>query len=460
MIKYLGNDNKVPNNYVYTSHTGSEYIFLEGLWYNCKNMTIIDPSKNYKMNKAAAQQISEQNISSTLKIGQKYIVNESEYVYVGRNKVTKNDSLLHESINNNIISLMEADNASEFSNFVRGDTTNVEIPNKFRLDGDYYYIKSKNAWWKDKLIDDTQFNKELNRDAIKEIQKYNAQDEYPVNSTFDWKGQTMTWTGSNWVYPDGKIAGHKFTSKVDDYIDENPDIIKPTDSSGSSNPEPTDNAGGQPPTNPAAGSSAPDGYVYTSNKGKSYVKRGGKWYDTSTKKPINSSAVPSLERAAANKIAQHDASSPVKIGQEFKAKSGKTYRYVGGNRFMSDDGKLLPDSTARQVLANLNNNANNGQGSSSSQGQPPASNSGGQPPVPPSNPPSSGSGAGNTGGNPPRGGGNDPLQSLADEIKSSPDAPRIVVLLSRGDALSLLAADILLSGQKKEAAQILNSLNN
>ncbi|AQW88733.1 putative structural protein [Erwinia phage pEa_SNUABM_50] len=331
MIKYLGNDNKVPNNYVYTSHTGSEYIFLEGLWYNCKNMTIIDPSKNYKMNKAAAQQISEQNISSTLKIGQKYIVNESEYVYVGRNKVTKNDSLLHESINNNIISLMEADNA-----------------------------------------------------------------------------------------------------------------------------------GGQPPSNPAAGSSAPDGYVYTSNKGKSYVKRGGKWYDTSTKKPINSSAVPSLERAAANKIAQHDASSPVKIGQEFKAKSGKTYRYVGGNRFMSDDGKLLPDSTARQVLANLNNNANNGQGSSSSQGQgqPPASNSGGQPPVPPSNPPSSGSGAGNTGGNPPRGGGNDPLQSLADEIKSSPDAPRIVVLLSRGDALSLLAADILLSGQKKEAAQILNSLNN
>lgn len=320
MLKQIGNDKQVPNSYVYTSHKGSDYIFLEGVWYNCDNMLPIDSSKNFKMNQSALRQIAESNESSTLKIGNKYLINESEYVYVGRGKVTKDGYLLHESINSTIVSLMEADSES----------SSVDIP---------------------------------------------------------------------------------------------------------------------------------DGYVLTSGKGKTYIKRNGTWYSTETKKPVNSGVVAPIERAAQKAISDHNATAAVKIGDEWKSKSGTTYKYVGGNRFVGDNGKLLPQDTARNVLQHLWQKADEERAQSeepeqsqdtgtdnasstdtSSQGAPQ-----GTPPSPKSEPQNTGT---------------DPLQGLADKIKANPKAGKIVVLLSRGDPLSLMAADILLNGQQSEAAQILNSLNN
>lgn len=531
MLRQIGNDKNVPNNYVYTSHKGSEYIFLEGVWYNCINMMPIDSSKNFKMNQAALRQISEQNESSTLRIGKKYLINESEYVYVGRGKVTKDGSLLHESINNTIVTLMEAEN-SKFSDFTKADPSKVEIPNKFKLD-DYVFIKNKNKWFGNgKLVDDSQFNSELNADAVKLINKYNKTDEYPVNSTIKYDGKPYVWSGTSWVAEDGRIAGDKFSQLVDNYFDENPDVLNGSQTSSSASSDEKTSGNGElekgathtdkygrkyvydgsqfvsndaaqaphpesdelvkkyiqdrkdmsagksnidNPVNADAGtgsndnstdtstdntsSTVPNGYVYTSGKGKNYVKRGDQWYNTETKKPVNSSSAAPLERAAQDKIAQHNEKAAVKIGDEWKSKSGVTYKYVGGNRFVGDNGKLLPQDTARNVLQSLwqksdeeraqneeepeqsQDSGTSDTGSSDTSSQPQ-----GTPPSP--KPQEQGTGSG------------DPLQSLADKIKSHPKGGKIAVLLSRGDPLSLMAADILLNGQQSEAAQILNSLNN
>jgi hypothetical protein len=321
MLKQIGNENQVPNSYVYTSHKGSDYIFLEGVWYNCDNMLPVDSSKNFKMNQSALRQIAETNHSSTLKIGNKYLINESEYVYVGRGKVTKDGYLLHESINSTIVSLMEADSDSQESS--------TEVP---------------------------------------------------------------------------------------------------------------------------------DGYSITSGKNKTYIKRNGTWYSTETKKPVNQGIVAPIERAAKAAIDKHNETAAVKIGDEWKSKSGVTYKYVGGNRFIGDNGKLLPQDTARNVLQHLWQKADEERAQNEEepeQSQDTGTDTSGSTDTstpPQSTPPSPTSEPQDT--------STDPLKGLADKIKANPKAGKIVVLLSRGDPLSLMAADILLNGQQSEAAQILNSLNN
>lgn len=52
------------------------------------------------------------------------------------------------------------------------------------------------------------------------------------------------------------------------------------------------------------------------------------------------------------------------------------------------------------------------------------------------------------------------LKRLADKIKAHPLARRIIVLLGRGDDLSLMAADILLNNEQEEARKIIQSLNS
>lgn len=323
MSKNIG-INKVPNNYIYTSHTGAEYIFLEGQWFKCSNMDVVQNVHTFKMNQSAIKQINESNSTSKLKVGSVYMVNESKYVYVGRNHFSINGNLLQEDISSKLVNLFEADS----------DST--------------------------------------------------------------------------------------------------------------------------PPAPPAPnGTDVPNGFIYTSGKGKSYIKRQGKWYDVSTKKVLNSSATASLDRAAIAQIDRINSSEAVKIGQEFKSKSGVVYRYVGNSRFISDDGKLLPSSTAKNILDRLNAKAsdeNNDSGSDSSesgsadQESPPAGQNQGQ-------------GNSSNDSNSNRDDSESPFQALANSIKSNPQAGRIVALISRGDEVSLLAADILLAGQQKEVQQIINSLN-
>lgn len=320
MFKSLDNNSSIPNNYVYTSHKGTEYMYLEGAWLNCETMSTVDSTHTFKMNQSAIKQIAEHNSKNEIQIGKKYIINESEYVYVGRNNFTLNGNMLTENINTRVMHLVEADNTEESS---------TEVPN---------------------------------------------------------------------------------------------------------------------------------GYVYTSGKNKSYYKKNGQWFSVDTKKPINSSSSVPLERAAKAAIDKHNATSSVKIGDTFTSRKGITYKYVGGTRFISDNGKLLPKDTAQTVLNNLWQKADErkAQEQQDNQDEQPVQDTAqndqqGSPAPQPESEPSQNDNASQ---------GNEPLKGLADQIKSNPEARRIIVLLSRGDDLSLLAADILLSGQQKEVAQILNSLNN
>lgn len=535
MFKSLDNNSSIPNNYVYTSNKGTEYMYLDGSWLNCETMSTVDSTHNFKMNQSAIRQIAEHNQSSTLQIGKKYIINESEYVYVGRNNFTFNGNMLTESINKRVIKLIESE--SKFSDFIKGDTSNIEIPNRFQLDRNTVYLKNKNKWFSDgKVIEDSQYNKELNADAVKKIQQYNEREsELPVNSTIKYDGNTYTWTGIGWVGDDNKVRGDKFSELVYDYLDENPQdtntksttndsVTEPnldsngevkkgakfTDKNGrsyvyngsefvsndeSQTPHPnsaqlvqkykkaaqnqaseqstgTDGTDGSndPRSSGAANSGAgepsnssteiPNGYVYTSGKNKSYYKKNGQWFSADTKEPINSSSAVPLERAAKAAIDKHNATAAVKIGDTFKSKKGITYKYVGGTRFISDNGKLLPKDTAQTVLNNLWKQADErkAQDQQSNQDEQPVQDTaqndqqGSSAPAPqPESDPSQNDNISQ---------GNEPLKELAEQIKSNPEARRIIVLLSRGDDLSLLAADILLSGQQKEVAQILNSLNN
>jgi len=326
MFKSLGNSNSIPNNYVYTSHRGTEYMYLDGSWMNCETMQVVENKHNFKMNQSAKAQIAEHNENNSLQIGGKYGINESTYTYVGRNNFTINGNLLSESMNTKVQQLVEADAS-----------------------------------------------------------------------------------------------------------DENPDA-------GSS-------------------SDVPNGYVYSSNSGKKYFKKNGQWFSVETKKPINSSSAVPLERAAQAQIAKFNSESPIKIGQEWKSKKGITYKYAGGNRWISDSGKMLPASTAEALNQQLSSTSSDDeapadQGSNDSSG----SQDQGQDQSSDTNPPSGNPAGGNSGDNSNSGG--DPLQGLANEIKSNPYARKIIVLLSRGDEVSLLAADILLSGSEKKAVEILNSLNN
>lgn len=565
MFKTLTSVNSIPNNYVYTSGRGTEYMYLEGSWINCDSLKIVENTHTFKMNQSAIKQITEQNSKNTLQIGKKYVINESTYTYIGRNNFSLGGNLLSESMNSKIQRIVESDEAI-FSNFVSGDKENPTIPNKFVLYGDHLYNKEKNMWWANgKFITDVQDNKDLNKTALKEIDKYNKTDDFPVGSTMEYQGKTMTWTGLNWVYPDGKNAGNNFSDKVQSYIDDNPDFInssKNSDKNSTKNNENGDNSTGsdespykvgqhirdkygkvyrfdgtdfvdgsgtklsseetskilkgakewqdakkngtedefrknnttnlgsnaeQEQQSPASeltqsnnsddsssqdsdnttssndsSSDVPNGYVYKSKKGNNYYKKNGQWFNSETKKPVNSSSVPMLERAAQAEIGKLNSSSPVKIGQEFKSKKGITYRYVGGNRFISDNGKLLPPDTAQKVLASLSKQSSGDENSQQDQSQ--DSNSSVQDAntdisndsgTPPQEQPQPGNISGDEGTS-----SNEPLNGLANEIKSSSYARNIIVLLSRGDDLSLLAADILLSGQQKEVAEILKSLNN
>lgn len=484
MFKSLQSDNSIPNNYVYTSNRGTEYMYLEGSWVNCETMKIVENAHTFKMNQSAIRQIAEHNKKSSLQIGKSYVINESEYTYIGRNNFSLQGNLLSESMNTRIQQLVEAENTPEFSDLKFGDKENVSLPppHGFTLDGGDYKWSDKGYWWgKDQNANGQTYTgkvqskdliRELNKDAYDKIQHYNKTDPIPVGTTVNYKGTPVTWNG-DYFYSEktGKLPDtvwHKFetyfednynrdgTPKSSDENTQDQSTDQPTDDqSQDQNSNDSDTSQG---SNTDSSTEVPNGYVYKSKKGNSYYKKNGQWFNAATKKPINSSSVPMLERSAQAEISKFNSSSPVKIGQEFKSKKGITYRYVGGNRFISDNGKLLPPDVAQKVLANLSQkpsdeNSPDGQPQGEPQDQSQGSNTDSS--TPEGQPEQSSS---NDSQDAPE--GDDPLQALANEIKSSPLARKIVVLLSRGDDLSLLAADIMLSGQQKEATEILKSLNN
>lgn len=460
MFKSYGNNISIPNNYVYTSNKGTEYMYLDGSWMNCSTLNIVESTHNFKMNKSATQQIAEHNSKNNLQIGKKYIFNESAYVYVGRDNFTFNGNLLNESINKRVKNLFEAEDTN-FSDLKLGDKSNDEVPSYFKM-GDYVY--SNGGWFHngarvakkgdnlDELMADA-------KDYIKKINN-NPNETLPVGSTVQYKGNTLTFVGDALV----DLKNNKEYPSV--YVDRLKEYAKSSEDNNSSNSTEQDNSTSDENSSPESSNTqsnssveVPNGYVYTSGKGKKYFKKNGQWISAENKKPINSSSAIPLERAAQAAIQKHNQTEPVKIGTEWKSKKGQSYKYVGNGRFISDSGKLLPQDIAKKVLDNLSQDSSEQSeqntdipevqidGDNSSQEQSEQSGNNEQQPKPSNSQPQ-----GETTG----------LEGLADKIKAAPanTRRRITVLLSRGDDISLLAADILLAGKQSEASQILNSLNN
>lgn len=244
-------------------------------------------------------------------------------------------------------------------------------------------------------------------------------------------------------------------------------------------------------------SSIPNGYVYSSGKGNKYIMKNGTWYSVSTKKPVLSSNVNMLNRAAEKSIENFNATSDVKIGAKVTSNAGTEYTF-NGTGFTNPNGKLLTGGAAQSAMNKLKQQATPsaepeaevqdaepnivpGESAIDTNPQPQAE----QEPEVQSNTDTAGPSAQsivNQGENAPQqepstqsnstapvnepnptsspNEDTGPLQNLAKQIKGNKYAKQIVQLLSRGGNVNLIAADVLLKGNISEVIGELNALNN
>lgn len=458
MLNYFGNTNLVPNGYVYTSHTGSKYVFLEGLWFNNSSMNLIDPSTYGNMYISAQKQIVEHNTKNKLKIGQTYLREGHEHVYIGEGNYTQNGQIV-----------TEADNPA-LSNLVLGSTDNIVIPDKFKLDGGDYVYSTDKGWWGKQgnatgRITDKTLLSDLNADAIERIQHYNKTDPYPVGTTVDYNGEQAVWNGDEWRVGSKGVLPSGVVSKIDDFVEAEKSKETNTDPEPSTS-EPQPEAQPAPTSQPSAG--VPNGFVYTSGKGKQYYKKGGEWYISGTKNKVNSSAARPLEQAAAKKIAELNASSDLKIGETtWTSSKGKQYTYVGDDRFIGADGKMIPKGMAEKVKNDLAAKKDDHKEENSEIKDKVDADIDDTSTATPEDRKEEEkvdqeqAVDDHDAKEDDQAEGEDKIKGLADKIKSQPTniARKITVLLTRADKLSLMAADILLSGQADKVKQILQTLN-
>lgn len=460
-MNFFGNKLNVPNGYIYQSHTGSKYIFLEGLWFSHSTMSMIDPRKFENMYNSAQKQILEHNSKNKMKIGSTYIVEGQEKVFIGNGQFTINGML----------SEKREPKISDFKRVVPNDET--PIPDGMMIDKDIYYSNGKwrmagDNW---RATDPEQIANFDNK--ARQIIQNSKDDEVPIGSTIKFQSEPYVWDGKNWqAEGEGNYNADEYLNKSiqkylkdTDYGTKNPEEPKAdsTEQSNESEEAETEQTG-EPDSNVnPEQSEIPDGYVYSSPQGKTYFKKKGVWYSSQTKKPLNASNVPLITRAAATQIKSLDSNSKVKIGQEWTSKAGKTYKFVGGNRFISADGKMLPVDYAKKVMAQLEGSAQADAPEQSTdapapeqQPAPNQENPGAAEQEPAQNNEPAPASTDDTQSGTEEG---DELQALASQIKASPSARNIQILLTRGDAISLLAADILLAGDSDKAKQIIQSLN-
>lgn len=482
---FSSEDVTVPNGYVYTSHTGAKYVFLEGIWVNDSNMMLVEPSKYSNMYMCARAQIIEHNNSplNKNKIGEKYIKENVECIYIGDNKFNSEKGIILE--NEQLTELMADDQrvydvsketlqkewqALKFY-ILPPYNEDVSIPAGMVIQG-YKYIPRAQRFVDLKTGEavDPATTRRLTEVGIRMArEEANTNKLIPLKSVLvqgdtrsEWNGSEFCDNAGNVVVPKHQVSS--IFNAYKEFVEANPQDF-PT-LINNSNKEQRFGSVDKPQEVPqynryskpeekqtmseAEGDSnkVPNGIRITSGKGKTYQKQDGQWFDVETKKALNSSAAKIVEQAAERKIEIHNSDpSNIKIGSTVTSKSGKTYTYVGHDRFLSDDGKLMPKSAAQTIIDRHKQENSSGQGDTQPEPESqPQDQSQNNPEPKPQDAPKSD--------------GDNSLESLASKIKASPFAPKIKVLLTRGDKVSLMAADILLSGQRDDAVQILKSLNN
>lgn len=213
----------------------------------------------------------------------------------------------------------------------------------------------------------------------------------------------------------------------------------------------------------------PLGYTYTTPKNRSYVKKPKGWLSLASDNYLNQSAVAGLEDAAKRAIQKHNETEATPIGYVWTSNKKIPYTYVGNNTFVGKNGRVVPAHVAEQIL-NKNKRLHDEKKQREELNKVSADGSvdlqpdafGDEVKKEPSKEPSLEPNNLKTSEEPKSSsdvGGSSSLESLASTIMSHPYKRKITILLGRGDAVSLLAADILLSNKTKEAVDILNSLN-
>lgn len=260
--------------------------------------------------------------------------------------------------------------------------------------------------------------------AVAQINEYNSSsNEYKIGNTYNKDNETCVFLGES------------------RFITENGTIINEDDEN----------------TN-----QVPNGIRITSKNGNVYQKKDGQWFNIETKKALNSSAAQGAERSAQKMIQIHNSNEDnIKIGSTVTSKSNKTYTYLGGDRFMDAGGRLLPKSTAQALIQKHKDEQSSGKaedepetGTSDDTSTDTTDDTNTTDNT--NSPDDTSGGTGETDNQ----SSDNPMQELADKINASPYARKIKVLLTRADKVSLLAADIFLSGKREEVTQFIKSLNN
>lgn len=495
MTNFFGTNTVVPNGYIYTSHKGSEYIVLEGVWFNHHDLKMVDPNKTQKMNEAAISQIMKHNSTSKQMIGESFNFTGNTYVYLGNGRFTENGIVMAESA---LLTELIADDQRVYDvsretlqkewnelqfNILPPHAEDITIPAGMDVHGFKYVPKGQ------RFIDATtgrpaepQVARKLHdagvRLARQEASKHTL---IPLNSTLVLGNSRAVWNGTEFCDNEGNIVvpaakSKEIFSKYQQFVNDNPQEFPSL--VNSSNKEQRYGVGPKPNAVPGrnfgsvlvkgreevtesddsvetSSETVPEGFSITSKAGVTYIKKGGQWISTQTKKAMNSSAAKSIERAAKTKIQKHNETSPVKIGVKWTSNKGKEYTYVGDDRFISDDGKLIPKSSAKKILNQLNGESKPEEPEKEEQSVEDDVKRGEdstQPQIEPTPEPEK-----TTSTEPPE---DTELDSLAKQIKEHPAGRKIQVLLTRGDKVSILAADILLSGIDKDAVKILKALNS
>lgn len=500
MLNFFSSEETVvPNGYIYTSHTGAKYVFLEGIWFNESNMMLVDPQKYPNMYMSARGQIDEHNNSphNEFKIGKTYIKENLECTYIGNHKFNSEKGIIYENVH--LTELMADDqrvynvsketlqkewNELQFY-ILPPHNEDISIPAGMEIQG-YKFIPNCRRFvdMKTGKAVEPATARKLTDVGMRIAREQADQNKLiPIKSALIQGDVRSEWNGTDFCDNDGNIVipsnqSQRIFNAYQQFVNANPQDF-PTLTANSNKeqgfgkaqpPEATttntvdkpqavheaDESTSEPGDSNSTGN-VPNGIRITSNKGKTYQKQNNQWFDVETKKPLNSSAAKGVEQAAKRNIEVHNADPKnIKIGSTVKSKSGKVYTYIGYDRFISTDGKLMPKHAAQNLIDRHKQQQEqpaDGQGepevSPQPQGEPEAKPA--EPTQGDSAPTSSPEGDG---------GSNDPMKSLADKIKASPYARNIKVLLTRGDKVSLLAADIFLSGKRDEVIQILKSLNN
>ena len=420
MNNFFSNENNaVPNGYIYTSHTGSKYVFLEGLWFNDSNMMLVDPQKYPNMYLSARQQISEHNRSTNnkFKIGATYIHENVECTFIGSNRFQSENGKIFENVK--LTELMADDhrvyNVSKDTLHKEWNTLkfyilppyadDISIPAGMEINGFKFIPKGQRfVNTQTGQAVDPAMTRKLSDDCLRVArQNVSSNTLIPLKSVLvqgntraEWNGKDFCDNDGNVIIPEHEVS--QIFNAYEQFVKANPQDF-PTLTNGGGYQEQRF-ASVEKPAMPISTKESineadstdqvvPDGYEITSNSNKVYVKQNGVWINKESKKQLNSSAAQSVERAAMKKIKSESSAEP-----------------AGG------DSSSTPE------------------------------------PEPTSSPETNSSSE------------NPKIESLASKIKSSPFVQKIKVLLTRGDKISLMAADILLSGKRDEVVDILKSLNN